>query len=146
MPLGSPGKEGLNLVMSLRGETVEFFVSDTGIGIAPEHQPKVFERFFQVESPSSKQFSGTGLGLSISKAYVELLGGSIWLISTPGEGSLFCFSIPYTKPHDLQGSAPTKKKKQSAKTKIEGLDTTEARPEIIRLASYLIFFRFPCLS
>lgn len=92
----------------VRGETIEFFVSDTGIGIAPEHQAKVFERFFQVETPSSKQFSGTGLGLSISKAYVELLGGSIWLISTPGEGSLFCFSIPFTKPlepGDLQKKA-----------------------------------------
>ena len=82
----------------IRGEMVEFFVSDTGIGIAPEFQEKVFERFFQVEGPSSKQYSGTGLGLSISKAYVELLGGKIWLISTPGEGSLFCFSIPYKKP------------------------------------------------
>ncbi len=82
----------------LRGEMIEFFVSDTGCGIAPEHQEKIFERFFQVDGPSSKQYSGTGLGLSISKAYAELLGGAIWVISTPGEGSLFCFSIPYTKP------------------------------------------------
>ncbi|MRR21050.1 ATP-binding protein, partial [bacterium] len=56
--------------------------------------------FFQVEGPSSKQYSGTGLGLSISKAYAELLGGSIWLISAPGEGSLFCFSIPFVKPSE----------------------------------------------
>jgi PAS domain S-box-containing protein len=91
----------------LRGETIEFFVSDTGIGIAPELQAKVFERFFQVETPSSKQFSGTGLGLSISKAYVELLGGKIWLISEPDEGSLFCFSIPFTKPPE-SGSAQKK--------------------------------------
>jgi signal transduction histidine kinase len=98
----------------LRGETVEFFVSDTGIGIAPEHQVKVFDRFYQVETPSSKQFSGTGLGLSISKAYVELLGGSIWLISNQGEGSLFCFSIPYTKPMEVQPP----KKKTVRKTKI----------------------------
>jgi PAS domain S-box-containing protein len=97
----------------LRGETVEFFVSDTGIGIEPEHQAMVFERFFQVETPSSKQFSGTGLGLSISKAYVELLGGSIWLISTPGEGSLFCFSIPYTRPLELKDT----QKKTTRKSK-----------------------------
>lgn len=82
----------------IRGDSIEFFVSDTGIGIAKTHHEKVFERFFQVESPNSKQFSGTGLGLSISKAYVELLGGSMWLISTEGKGSLFCFSIPYHKP------------------------------------------------
>jgi len=98
----------------LRGDTVEFFVGDTGIGIAPEHQVKVFDRFYQIETPSSKQFSGTGLGLSISKAYVELLGGSIWLISNPGEGSLFCFSIPYTKPVEVQPP----KKKTVRKTKI----------------------------
>jgi signal transduction histidine kinase len=84
----------------IRGEMVEFFVSDTGIGIAPEFREKVFDRFFQVEGPSSKQYSGTGLGLSISKAYVELLGGSIWLFSTPGKGSLFCFSIPFAKPSE----------------------------------------------
>jgi signal transduction histidine kinase len=89
----------------VRGEVVEFFVSDTGIGIAPEHQQKVFERFFQVEGPSSKQYSGTGLGLSISKAYAELLGGTIWLRSTPGEGSLFCFSIPCLKTGELKAAA-----------------------------------------
>jgi PAS domain S-box-containing protein len=97
----------------VRGETVEFFVSDTGIGISPENQVKVFDRFFQVETPSSKQFSGTGLGLSISKAYAELLGGSIWVISTPGEGSSFCFSIPYTKP---LGTKPAQKKIRGTKT------------------------------
>ena len=96
----------------IRGEMVEFFVSDTGIGIAPEYQEKVFERFFQVEGPSSKQYSGTGLGLSISKAYVELLGGKIWLISTPGEGSLFCFSIPYKRPQETKAEH-----KKSAKSK-----------------------------
>jgi signal transduction histidine kinase len=89
----------------VRGETVELFVSDTGIGIAPENQQKVFERFFQVEGPSSKQYSGTGLGLSISKAYAELLGGTIWLISTPGEGSLFCFSIPFKKSTESKTAA-----------------------------------------
>ena len=101
----------------VRGETVEFFVSDTGIGIAPEHQQKVFERFFQVEGPSSKQYSGTGLGLSISKAYAELLGGTIWLRSTPGEGSLFCFSIPCLKVGELK-----------AATKMASLKSTENKP------------------
>lgn len=89
----------------VRGEMVEFFVSDTGIGIAPENQEKVFERFFQVEGPNSKQYSGTGLGLSISKAYAELLGGTIWLRSTPGEGSLFCFSIPFSRPQEQKTAA-----------------------------------------
>jgi len=94
----------------LRGETIEFFVSDTGIGIATENHEKVFERFFQVESPNSKQYSGTGLGLAISKAYVQLLGGSIWLIAAPGEGSLFCFSIPFSKKSFQQSGAKARRK------------------------------------
>jgi len=98
----------------LRGETVEFFVSDTGIGIAPENHEKVFERFFQVESPNSKQYSGTGLGLSISKAYVELLGGTMWLISAPGEGALFCFSIPFSKTSASKSLAKGRRKIKGA--------------------------------
>jgi len=78
-----------------KGSNLEFFVRDTGVGIAPEHQAKVFDRFYQVDRAVSRQYSGTGLGLSICKAYVELLGGSIWLNSKPGEGSTFSFTLPY---------------------------------------------------
>jgi PAS domain S-box-containing protein len=104
-------KGRIELGYVLRGDIVEFFVSDTGIGIAPEFHTKVFERFFQVEGPSSKQYSGTGLGLSISKAYAELLGGSIWVISSPGEGSLFCFSIPYIRPPETVADIRTTSRK-----------------------------------
>jgi PAS domain S-box-containing protein len=79
---------------------LEFFVKDTGVGIPPEYQAKVFDRFYQVDSDISRHYSGTGLGLSICKAYVELLGGKIWLSSVPGEGSLFSFTIPYKKKED----------------------------------------------
>jgi PAS domain S-box-containing protein len=77
---------------------IEFYVKDTGIGIKSELFEKVFERFYQVENPRTKQYSGTGLGLSICKAYVELMGGKIWLTSTPDNGSVFYFSIPYNIP------------------------------------------------
>jgi len=107
-------REGrIELGYVIRGEMVEFFVLDTGIGIAPENHEKVFERFFQVEGPSSKQYSGTGLGLSISKAYVELLGGTIWVRSNTGEGSLFCFSIPFKKAQEEK--ATPKKAKSTQK-------------------------------
>ncbi len=82
---------------SQKENCLEFFVRDTGVGIAPEHQKKVFDRFYQVDSAVSRHYSGTGLGLSICKAYVELLGGRIWLTSQPGEGSTFCFTIPGKK-------------------------------------------------
>jgi|GEM_PF-738910 Signal transduction histidine kinase len=81
---------------SLKGDKVEFYVSDTGIGISVEHQPNIFKPFYQVESSSTQRTEGTGLGLSIAKAYVELLGGEIWFNSEPGEGSVFCFNIPDT--------------------------------------------------
>lgn len=80
---------------ALKDSELEFYVKDTGIGIPPEHHSKIFERFFQVDNLISRKFGGTGLGLSICKAYVELLGGRIWLVSKPGEGSDFRFTIPY---------------------------------------------------
>jgi PAS domain S-box-containing protein len=83
---------------SLNDGYLEFFVKDTGIGIPPEHHEKIFERFFQVDNLVSRKFGGTGLGLSICKAYVELMGGKIWVISNPGEGTDFHFTIPYTIP------------------------------------------------
>lgn len=89
------GKIGFGYVLA--GDCLEFFVKDTGIGIPAEHQSRIFNRFYQVENAASRQYSGTGLGLSICKAYVELLGGNIWLISEPGKGSQFCFTIPYVK-------------------------------------------------
>ncbi len=76
---------------------IEFYVSDTGIGIGLEHQPNIFKPFYQSESSSTKRYEGTGLGLSIAKAYIELLGGDIWFNSEPGEGSVFCFNIPDTR-------------------------------------------------
>ncbi|NMC39444.1 MAG: PAS domain S-box protein [Bacteroidales bacterium] len=81
----------------LKDNNLEFYVKDTGIGIPPELHEKIFERFFQVDNLVSRKFGGTGLGLSICKAYVELLGGKIWVQSSPGEGTTFKFTIPYKK-------------------------------------------------
>jgi signal transduction histidine kinase len=80
---------------ALKDKFIEFFVNDTGIGISPEHQPRIFDRFFQVDSAISRQYSGTGLGLSICKGYVELLGGTITVESASGKGTKFKFTIPY---------------------------------------------------
>jgi signal transduction histidine kinase len=81
----------------IAGDKIEFFVSDTGIGVGLEHQPHIFKPFYQAESSNTKRYEGTGLGLSIAKAYIELLGGEVWYNSEPGEGSVFCFNIPDTR-------------------------------------------------
>jgi PAS domain S-box-containing protein len=73
---------------------IEFFVRDSGIGIATDKQKLIFERFGQVQEAISRNLSGTGLGLTISKNLVEMLGGELWVDSMPGEGSTFFFNLP----------------------------------------------------
>jgi PAS domain S-box-containing protein len=80
---------------SLEGDMLKFFVTDTGIGIPAEMHQVIFDRFRQANANPRKEYGGNGLGLAISKAYVELLGGSIWLESTSGKGTTFWFTIPY---------------------------------------------------
>jgi GAF domain-containing protein len=74
--------------------SVEISVSDTGIGIAPEDQPKIFEEFRQVGSDYAHKVEGTGLGLTLAKKFVELHGGKIWVESEVGKGSTFSFTLP----------------------------------------------------
>jgi signal transduction histidine kinase len=76
------------------GRKIEFWVSDTGIGIAPEQQANIFSMFYQGDTTTKRIYGGTGLGLAIAKAYVELLGGEIWFTSGKGEGSVFRFTVP----------------------------------------------------
>lgn len=78
----------------INNHEIEFFVTDTGIGIEDEHKSKIFNKFFQVESGISRRFPGTGLGLTISKSYAEMLGTKIDCITVFGTGSSFRFSLP----------------------------------------------------
>lgn len=72
---------------------IRFSVEDTGIGIAPEFLPRVFEPFFQVETGSARKYGGTGLGMAIAMAHVRRLGGELQVASVPGEGSRFWFEL-----------------------------------------------------
>jgi signal transduction histidine kinase len=76
--------------------SVEISVTDTGIGIAQEDQPRIFEEFRQVGSDNAKKIEGTGLGLTLAKKFVELHGGRIWVESEVGKGSTFIFTLPIT--------------------------------------------------
>ncbi len=89
---------------------LDFTVRDTGEGIEPEVQEKLFEPFTQADDSTARRFGGTGLGLAISRDLVEAMGGTLWVDSTPGQGSTFGFSLrlpladpsPYPGP-DLSG-------------------------------------------
>ena len=81
----------------IKENVIQFSVEDTGIGIRKEFQDNIFDRFYQIDKEILTNLRGTGLGLTISKAYVEALGGKIWLISEPAHGTTFYFTIPLTK-------------------------------------------------
>ncbi|MCM4171737.1 hybrid sensor histidine kinase/response regulator [Arenibacter sp. TNZ] len=86
---------------------LEFYVKDTGIGIPKERQVAIFERFIQAGLSDKMAIEGAGLGLSISKAYVEMLGGRIWVESQEGKGSTFYFTIPHWIERPEQSTSKT---------------------------------------
>ncbi len=77
-----------------KGDYLEFFVKDMGIGVPEERQEAIFDRFIQADVGDKRAFEGTGLGLAITKAFVNMLGGEIWLKSKENIGSIFYFTLP----------------------------------------------------
>jgi signal transduction histidine kinase len=92
MRLPEPHPPGNWLLISVR---------DQGLGIAPEDQPRIWNRFFRVDNTNTRRIGGTGLGLSITKALVELHGGLIWLESELGQGSVFAFTLPIVSENQV---------------------------------------------
>ncbi len=97
--------------------TIDFFVKDTGIGIAKDRQTAIFERFVQADVSDKMAWQGSGLGLAITKAYVEMLGGKLWVESTEDQGSTFFFSLPYQPKvtEKFQDIYPSPEKNQQLK-------------------------------
>jgi signal transduction histidine kinase len=87
-PVAEPGGRG-----SPNGRVV-FEVTDSGIGIAPEHHERIFEPFWQVEMQTTRRYEGAGLGLSVSRELARLLGGDLTVRSAPGEGATFTLELP----------------------------------------------------
>jgi two-component system sensor histidine kinase RpfC len=84
-------------VLKAGADSVRFEVTDTGIGIPLEYQERLFERFVQVDTSTTRRHGGTGLGTSIARDLVELMGGRIGVVSAPGKGSTFWIEVPLAK-------------------------------------------------
>jgi len=108
-----------------KGSFLEFFIKDTGIGIRKDRQQAVFERFVQADIEDTEARQGAGLGLAISKAYVEMLGGDIWVESEEGIGSTFYFTIPYNNTNQEIGISAKDKTDQKKRYKILIVDDDE---------------------
>jgi two-component system sensor histidine kinase SenX3 len=94
----SPREASVSVSRRRVGDSVEIAVTDRGIGIAPQHQTRVFERFFRVDPARSRATGGTGLGLAIVKHVLANHGGHVRLWSSPGTGSTFTMCLPARVP------------------------------------------------
>jgi two-component system phosphate regulon sensor histidine kinase PhoR len=90
----SPDGGQVRVKMANRGGFLEIVISDTGVGIDPEELPKIFEKFYRIKHPQTRQVVGTGLGLAIVKGVVDSHGGSIEVKSEPGAGTTFRILLP----------------------------------------------------
>jgi len=107
----TPESGNIHLAASLLNETdgnceLRIEVADSGIGISPDQQERLFNAFEQAESGTSRKYGGTGLGLAISKRIVELMGGRIWVESELGKGARFIFTIKALRGNDRVNDSP----------------------------------------
>ena len=90
----TPSGGRVRVTASRHNGSVDVTVADTGPGIAPEHLPRLFDRFYRVDTARAREDGGTGIGLAIARSVVEAHGGRIWAESEPGKGSTFTFELP----------------------------------------------------
>jgi len=116
--------------------TIQVSVADSGIGISPEQQSRLFSSFQQAESDTSRKFGGTGLGLVISKNIVEMMGGKIWIESELGKGAVFIFTFQANRVEEKQSAKETAA--DNTKTRFEGrrlllTEDVEVNREIVQV-------------
>ncbi|MCY7368935.1 MAG: response regulator, partial [Chamaesiphon sp.] len=131
------GKVTLFVNRDLDRSILQFKVIDTGIGIAQENMPKLFQSFVQIDSSLSRQYNGTGLGLALVKRLVEAQNGNIIVTSTPGQGSCFTITLPYIPVCSLPSiAAPTRSNPPIARQIIEPNHSTQTSQLSTPIANY----------
>ncbi|MBN1789666.1 MAG: response regulator [Bacteroidales bacterium] len=121
---------------TFKKDRIEFFVKDTGIGISPENQKIIFDRFRQADTSFNRNYGGTGLGLSISKSFAEMLGGQLWVESKQGEGSTFFLSLPCRTEKGMEAHLPWEET-PSPKKEITILDAEDEKHNFRLIQAYL---------
>ncbi len=111
-------------VTALDGERFEFAVQDSGIGIAPDKLPLLFQRFSQIDNSATRHYSGTGIGLALVKDLVKLMGGEVGVNSEPGQGSCFFVRLPLGVE---QNTVPTEVSDMFERSSPSTASTTEQR-------------------
>ena len=135
-----PVTEALHVTpLQATNKQIQFYIKDTGIGIPVERQHAISDRYVQADNSNTKALQGTGLGLSISKAYVEMLGGKIWVKSIAGIGSSFYFTLPYNAVEQgkiafNQLVSPADNVKKVEKLKVLIVEDDETSEMLIRIA------------
>ena len=119
--------------------TILISVTDTGIGITKEQQSRLFSFFEQADNSTSRQFGGTGLGLAISKRIVEMMDGRIWVESTPGQGSVFSFTIQAKTGEEQPGENSDSEMDWSAVKVLAACGTAEIQGYFMQAARRLGF-------
>ena len=94
---------------------IEIEVADTGVGISPEEQKRIFERFYQADSSARRRYEGTGIGLSIVRDILRLHGCSIRVASDPDKGSVFTFTLPFARLENPSRPRPAADRRQTSR-------------------------------
>ncbi len=119
------------LALSERELRMRFEVIDTGIGISPEQQQKIFESFSQGDSSTTRRYGGTGLGLTISSQLVSLMGGEVGVESEPGRGSTFWFDVPLVRSVIVVEHQPERKRNDLRGVRLLVVDDNATNREIL---------------
>jgi signal transduction histidine kinase/DNA-binding response OmpR family regulator len=128
----TPAGGDIKIEVTRAGSHARFAVTDTGYGIAPEDQERLFTRFYRVDNSATREIGGTGLGLSIVKAFVELQGGEVGVVSEPGKGSTFSCTVPLST---AATAAPVAEAVVDGQTPTASILLVEDDPDIARLIS-----------